>query len=51
MNLQAATLDSEDVPTNLSANPEFQTVVASAVSRRGSPTAHREAETAKAHRG
>lgn len=35
MNLQAATLDSEDVPTNLSANPEFQTVVASAVSRRG----------------
>ena len=28
-------LDSEDIPTNLSANPEFQSVVASAVSRRG----------------
>ena len=27
--------DSEDIPTNLSANPEFQTVVAQAVSRRG----------------
>ncbi|MFZ7309634.1 PhoX family protein [Comamonas jiangduensis] len=35
MNSQTAVLDSEDLPTNLSDNPEFQTVVDSAVSRRG----------------
>lgn len=35
MNSPAAHIDSEDISTNLSANPEFQTVVDSAVSRRG----------------
>ena len=35
MNQHHAGIDSEDIPTNLSDNPEFQTVVASAVSRRG----------------
>lgn len=35
MNSQTVALDSEDLPTNLSSNPEFQTVVVSAVSRRG----------------
>lgn len=35
MNSPAAHIDSEDISTNLSANAEFQTVVDSAVSRRG----------------
>lgn len=35
MNSPAAHIDSEDISTNLSTNPEFQTVVDSAVSRRG----------------
>ena len=35
MTMQAIGIDSEDIPTNLSSNPEFQSVVASAVSRRG----------------
>ena len=35
MNSPAAHIDSEDISTNLSANPEFQTVVDRAVSRRG----------------
>jgi len=35
MNRPAAPIDSEDISTNLSTNPEFQSVVDSAVSRRG----------------
>lgn len=35
MNDLVTAIDSEDIPTNLSQNPEFQAVVASAVSRRG----------------
>lgn len=35
MNRPAAPIDSEDISTNLSTNPEFQTVVDRAVSRRG----------------
>lgn len=35
MQRTAPLIDSEDIPSNLSRNPEFQAVVASAVSRRG----------------